>query len=182
MIVPDDIERYAAEHTTPHDALLAELAEETRATLECPQMLTGPIEGRLLGFLVWSLRATNVLEIGTYSGYSAISMAAGLAEGGRIDTLRAQRAARGGGASLHRARRVRRSNHRPRRAGGRDARAARRPVGLRLHRRRQGGLRRLLRGRRPEALRPRGDRRRQHAAQRARARRRPHARLQRAVS
>ena len=87
MIVPDDIERYAAEHTTPHDALLAELADETRATLECPQMLTGPIEGRLLGFLVWSLRAQNVLEIGTYSGYSAISMAAGLAEGGRIDTL-----------------------------------------------------------------------------------------------
>lgn len=86
MIVPDDIDRYAAEHTTPHDALLAELAEETRATLDCPEMLTGPIEGRLLSFLVWSLRATNVLEIGTYSGYSAISMATGLAEGGHIDT------------------------------------------------------------------------------------------------
>ncbi len=86
MIVPDDIEQYALEHTTPHDALLAELAEETRATLECPQMLTGPIEGRLLGFLVWSLRAERVLEVGTYSGYSAISMAAGLPEGGRIDT------------------------------------------------------------------------------------------------
>ena len=87
MIVPDDIERYAAEHTTPHDALLAELAEETRATLECPEMLTGPIEGRLLSFLVWSLRAKNVLEIGTYSGYSAISMAAGLPDGGHIHTL-----------------------------------------------------------------------------------------------
>ena len=87
VIVPDDIERYAAEHVTPHEPLLAELAAETRATLESPQMLTGPIEGRLLGFLVWSLRAKNVLEIGTYSGYSAISMAAGLADGGRIDTL-----------------------------------------------------------------------------------------------
>jgi predicted O-methyltransferase YrrM len=87
VIVPDDIERYAAEHTAPHDPLLAELAEETRATLECPQMLTGPIEGRLLGFLVWALSAKSVLEIGTYSGYSAISMAAGLPEGGHIDTL-----------------------------------------------------------------------------------------------
>jgi caffeoyl-CoA O-methyltransferase len=86
VIVPDDIEQYALEHTTPHDALLAELAEETRATLECPQMLTGPIEGRLLGFLVRALRAERVLEVGTYSGYSAISMAAGLPEGGRIDT------------------------------------------------------------------------------------------------
>ena len=87
MIVSDEIQRYAAQHTTPHDALLTELAEETRATLECPQMLTGPIEGRLLSFLVWSLRAKNVLEIGTYSGYSAISMAAGLPDDGHIDTL-----------------------------------------------------------------------------------------------
>lgn len=86
MIVPEDIQQYALEHTTPHDVLLAELADETRATLECPEMLTGPIEGRLLGFLVWALRAQRVLEIGTYSGYSAISMAAGLAEGGHIDT------------------------------------------------------------------------------------------------
>jgi caffeoyl-CoA O-methyltransferase len=86
VIVPDDIERYALAHTSPHDELLAELAEETKATLECPQMLTGPIEGRLLRFLVWSLRAERVLEIGTYSGYSAISMAGGLPEGGRIET------------------------------------------------------------------------------------------------
>ena len=75
MIVPDDIERYAAEHTTPHDALLAELAEETRATLECPEMLTGPVEGRLLELLVFAIGAKRVLQIGTYSGYSAISMA-----------------------------------------------------------------------------------------------------------
>ena len=86
MIVPEDIERYAEEHTTPHEPLLAELAAETRATLECPQMLTGPIEGRLLGFLVWALRASRVLEIGTYSGYSALSMASGLPDGGHIDT------------------------------------------------------------------------------------------------
>ena len=81
-----DIDRYAEQHTSPPPALLAELAEETRATLQSPQMLTGPVEGRFLQFLVWSLRARRVLEIGTYSGYSALSMAGGLPEGGRIDT------------------------------------------------------------------------------------------------
>jgi caffeoyl-CoA O-methyltransferase len=85
-IVHPEIDRYAEEHTTPHPPLLEELAEETRATLKVPQMLTGPVEGRFLQFLVWSLRARRVLEIGTYSGYSAISMAGGLPEGGRIDT------------------------------------------------------------------------------------------------
>ena len=85
-VVQPDLERYAEEHTTAHPPLLAELAEETRATLEVPQMLTGPVEGRFLQFLVWALQARRVLEIGTYSGYSALSMAGGLPEGGRIDT------------------------------------------------------------------------------------------------
>jgi caffeoyl-CoA O-methyltransferase len=85
-IVPDGIDRYADAHTTPTPELLQRLADETRATLECPQMLTGPVEGRFLQTLVFATRARRVLEIGTYSGYSAISMAAGLPEGGRIDT------------------------------------------------------------------------------------------------
>jgi caffeoyl-CoA O-methyltransferase len=66
--------------------LRVELAEETRATLRAPEMLTGPVEGRLLELLVFGTGARRVLEIGTYSGYSAISMAAGLPEGGHIDT------------------------------------------------------------------------------------------------
>jgi caffeoyl-CoA O-methyltransferase len=85
-IVHPDLDRYAEEHTTQHPPLLAELAEETRATLALPQMLTGPVEGRFLQFLVWALGARRVLEIGTYSGYSALSMAGGLPEGGHIDT------------------------------------------------------------------------------------------------
>jgi caffeoyl-CoA O-methyltransferase len=85
-IVHPDLDRYAEEHTTPHPELLEELFQETHATLEIPQMLTGPVEGRFLQFLVWALRARRVLEIGTYSGYSAISMAGGLPEGGHIDT------------------------------------------------------------------------------------------------
>ena len=85
-IVPDPIERYAEEHTTPPEPLLAELAAETRATLESPQMLTGTVEGRFLELLVYASGARRVLELGTYSGYSALSMAAGLAPDGRIDT------------------------------------------------------------------------------------------------
>jgi caffeoyl-CoA O-methyltransferase len=86
FIVPDEIERYAEEHTTPPPELLAALAEETRATLRAPQMLTGRIEGRFLELLVFASTARRVLELGTYSGYSSLSMAAGLPEDGRIDT------------------------------------------------------------------------------------------------
>jgi caffeoyl-CoA O-methyltransferase len=89
MIVPDEIEEYAAAHTTPPPELLHELAAETRATLRAPQMLTGTIEGRFLELLVHGLGAKRVLELGTYSGYSALSMAAGLPEGGHIDTCEA---------------------------------------------------------------------------------------------
>jgi caffeoyl-CoA O-methyltransferase len=85
-IVPDEIDRYAEEHTTPPPALLRELADETRATLRIPQMLTGTVEGRLLELLVSASGARRVLELGTYSGYSALSMAAGLPPDGRIDT------------------------------------------------------------------------------------------------
>jgi caffeoyl-CoA O-methyltransferase len=86
FIVPDEIEHYAEEHTTPPPALLAELAAETKATLRAPLMLTGPVEGRFLELLVFASGARRVLDLGTYSGYSALSMAAGLPEGGRVDT------------------------------------------------------------------------------------------------
>jgi caffeoyl-CoA O-methyltransferase len=85
-IVPDPIERYAEEHTKPPEPLLAELARETRETLEAPQMLTGTVEGRFLELLVYTSGARRVLELGTYSGYSALSMAEGLPPDGRIDT------------------------------------------------------------------------------------------------
>jgi predicted O-methyltransferase YrrM len=86
VIVPDEIDAYAEAHTTPPEPLLADLAEETRATLDSPQMLTGIVEGRFLEQLVFALQARRVLELGTYSGYSSLSMAAGLPEGGHIDT------------------------------------------------------------------------------------------------
>jgi caffeoyl-CoA O-methyltransferase len=84
FIVPEAVEAYAAAHTTAPAPFLQALAEETRATLESPQMLTGEIEGRFLEFLVFLAQPRFVLEIGTYSGYSALSMAQALPEGGRI--------------------------------------------------------------------------------------------------
>jgi caffeoyl-CoA O-methyltransferase len=86
FIVDDKLEEYAERHSTPSDPLLAELAEETRATMTAPQMLTGPIEGRFLELLVHAAGATRVLEIGTFTGYAALSMAAALPEGGHVDT------------------------------------------------------------------------------------------------
>jgi caffeoyl-CoA O-methyltransferase len=82
----DDLDRYAEAHTTAPEPLLAELAAETEASLPSPQMLTGTVEGRFLELLVYMSGAKRVLELGTYSGYSSLSMAAALPAGGRIDT------------------------------------------------------------------------------------------------
>ena len=87
FIVDEEIEGYAEEHTTAPDPLLAELAEETRATMASPQMLTGTIEGRFLELLVAATGARRVLEIGTFTGYASLSMAAALPPNGHIDTL-----------------------------------------------------------------------------------------------
>ena len=65
MIVPDQVEEYAAAHSTPPTELLQSLAAETRETLRAPQMLTGTIEGRFLELLVFGLGARRVLELGT---------------------------------------------------------------------------------------------------------------------
>jgi caffeoyl-CoA O-methyltransferase len=87
FLVDEKVEDYAERHTTAPDPLLAELAEETKATMSAPQMLTGTIEGRFLEVLVAVTGARRVLEIGTFTGYSALSMAAALPDDGRIDTL-----------------------------------------------------------------------------------------------
>jgi caffeoyl-CoA O-methyltransferase len=83
----DEILAYAERMSTPASPQLEELAEETRRTLDSPQMLSGPVVGRLLEFFVFALEARSVLEIGTYAGYSALSMAEGLPTDGRIVTL-----------------------------------------------------------------------------------------------
>ncbi|MGI8513140.1 MAG: O-methyltransferase [Solirubrobacteraceae bacterium] len=80
------VEAYLEAHTSAPTEALAALAAETRETLPAPQMLTGTVEGRFLELLVWAARPRLVLELGTFSGYSALSMAPALPEGGRIVT------------------------------------------------------------------------------------------------
>ena len=87
MIVDDALERYAVEHSTRDPELFRRLEQETRATTTSPGMMVGPLEGQFLGWLVWLSQARNVLEIGTFTGYSSVSMALSLPEGGRITSL-----------------------------------------------------------------------------------------------
>jgi caffeoyl-CoA O-methyltransferase len=80
------IEQYAVEHTSPEPGYFADLAERTRAETTAPSMMVGTLEGRFLKALVAMLRPQRVLEIGTFTGYSSLSMAEALPEGGRITT------------------------------------------------------------------------------------------------
>jgi predicted O-methyltransferase YrrM len=88
-IVDPAVEAYAEAHTTPPPTHLAAVADKTRAHGDLGDfagMMVGTLEGRFLEMLVFGLGARRVLEIGTFTGYSSISMAAGLPAGGRITT------------------------------------------------------------------------------------------------
>ena len=86
VLVKEKIERYCEDHTAGESELLKELAKETYAKTEMPQMLVGRLEGTFLKLLVQLTRARRVLEIGTFTGYSALSMAEGLPANGEIIT------------------------------------------------------------------------------------------------
>ena len=80
------IDAYVDAHTTPLEPLLQELHEATYAEMSSPQMIAGPTAGQLLRFLVRLVAPQLVVEIGTFTGYSALAMAGGLPDGGRIVT------------------------------------------------------------------------------------------------
>jgi predicted O-methyltransferase YrrM len=84
--VPEHIEAYAEGHSSPEPELFKELAAVTRAQTTHPQMMVGHLEGMFLKLLVLLTKARRVLEIGTFTGYSALAMAEGLPEGGTIIT------------------------------------------------------------------------------------------------
>lgn len=86
ILVPEAIEAYAFDHSSPEDRLLNALGEDTQANAKWPQMQTGHVEGSFLRMLVQVSGAKRILEIGTYTGYSALSMAIGLPDGGRVLT------------------------------------------------------------------------------------------------
>ncbi len=83
----DALEKYLHEHMAPEDPLLRELDRETHMREVAPRMLSGHLQGRLLELFVRMIRPQTVLEIGTFTGYSALSMAAGLADGAVLHTV-----------------------------------------------------------------------------------------------
>jgi predicted O-methyltransferase YrrM len=85
-VTRQDIDHYAEAHSSPEHPLLAEVAAETRATQEAHGMMVGLLEGRFLETLVWLSGARRILEIGTFTGYSALSMAAAMPPDGRLVT------------------------------------------------------------------------------------------------
>ena len=85
-IVPPELERYAELHTSPLPEHLRALATDTEKSMTSAQMMVGQLEGRFLEMLVFMTSARHVLEIGMFTGYSALSMAAALPTDGRIIT------------------------------------------------------------------------------------------------
>jgi caffeoyl-CoA O-methyltransferase len=86
FIIEPTLEQYAEQHSSPEGDLFERLAAETREKSSVPQMMVGLLEGRFLGVLVRTLRARRVLELGTFTGYSSISMALALPPDGRVIT------------------------------------------------------------------------------------------------
>lgn len=86
-MIPKDIEDYAENHTEPESDLLQQLNRETHARVLNPRMLSGHLQGRLLSLLSKLVKPRRILEIGTYTGYSALCMAEGLADDGLLVTI-----------------------------------------------------------------------------------------------
>jgi caffeoyl-CoA O-methyltransferase len=78
---------YAEAHSGPEPALLAELRRATWLEVIRPQMLSDPLQGRVLSVISRMVRPRRILELGTYTGYATLCLAEGLEQGGRIDTV-----------------------------------------------------------------------------------------------
>lgn len=78
---------YCETYSSPEPYYLKEINRQTHLTQINPRMISGHLQGRFLKMIVMLFQPKNILEIGTYTGYSAICMAEGLAEGGKIDTI-----------------------------------------------------------------------------------------------
>src|SRR5688572_18918742 len=82
-----EITAYSEAHTSPESSVLKELNRETNAKVLMPRMLSGHLQGRLLSMFSHMVQPKRILEIGTYTGYSAICLSEGLAEGGMLHTI-----------------------------------------------------------------------------------------------
>ena len=80
-------DKYIREHSTPQDEALEWIEKQTNIRTNYPRMLTGDVQGRLLTMMAEMCGAKDILEIGTFTGYSAVCLARGAAPGGHVDTL-----------------------------------------------------------------------------------------------
>src|SRR5690606_38814024 len=85
--LPENLNNYIEQHTQPESTLLHELNRQTHLKVLNPRMLAGHLQGRVISILSHMIKPKYLLEIGTYTGYSAICWAEGLQQGGKIITI-----------------------------------------------------------------------------------------------
>ncbi|HEY0030599.1 MAG TPA: O-methyltransferase [Bacteroidia bacterium] len=85
--IDEKIENYALDLSQPESEVLRKLSRDTHAKVLMPRMLSGHMQGNLLSMLSKMIRPKQILEIGTYTGYSGICLAQGLVEGGKLHTI-----------------------------------------------------------------------------------------------
>ena len=85
--IAQELDDYVCKHTSPENEILAKLNRETHLKVMQPRMLSGHFQGRVLSMLSHMIRPDRILEIGTYTGYSALCLAEGLTETGKLITI-----------------------------------------------------------------------------------------------
>jgi caffeoyl-CoA O-methyltransferase len=86
-IINEALQRYSEQHTTAESVLLRSINRNTHANVLRPRMLSGHLQGRVLAMCSQMLAPSSILEIGTYTGYSALCLAEGLRTGGKLITI-----------------------------------------------------------------------------------------------
>ena len=81
------LDEYISIHSTPENAVLESITRDTHVHVLNPHMLSGHVQGRVLSMMSHMIRPKRILELGTFTGYSALCLAEGLAEGGRLVTI-----------------------------------------------------------------------------------------------
>lgn len=85
--LPEEISKYAEAHTSPESLILKKINRDTHANILMPRMLSGHLQGRFLSMISHLIKPMYVLEIGTYTGYSAVCLSEGLRPGGKLMTI-----------------------------------------------------------------------------------------------
>lgn len=87
MFTDDQLNQYIKSHTTPEDSLLTQVERDTHQHVLAPRMVSGHIQGAVLQMLSMMIRPKRILEIGTFTGYSALCLARGLDKDGILHTI-----------------------------------------------------------------------------------------------